>query len=265
MYKIYIKSKKLNDPIHTGATLCCPQANNEKQHRLNILGIIPARKGSKRVPQKNVRPFTGTSLTELAIRQALGAKLLTHIVLSSDAEEALAIGQQYPPIVCLKRPANLSGDNAPAIDYVRHALAELEGATPFDMAVILQPSSPLRTAEDIDATIQLLLDHPDADSAVSVVKLDHMVHPLKLKVLEGNELKPFFEEESGRFAAHELPEVYVRNGAVYATWRRDLETRPDVIGHKSLAYLMPRERSVDINDGLDFEFAAYLYSKGYKR
>ncbi len=239
---------------------------------MNILGIIPARGGSKRVSEKNFRPFLRTTtLTDLAIRQALGSKLLTQIVLSSDSEAVLAIGQKYPQITCLRRPAEISGDDAPAIEYVRHALAELEftrpalssrwAGHPFHVVVILQPSSPLRKSEDIDATIQLLLDNPNADSAVSVTKLDHMVHPLKLKTLDGNELKPFLEDEAGRFAAQNLPEIYVRNCAVYATWRTDLETRPDVIGQKSLAYLMPRERSVDINDWVDFDFAAYLYKK----
>jgi CMP-N-acetylneuraminic acid synthetase len=229
---------------------------------MNILGIIPAREGSKRVPEKNFRRFLGTTLTDLAIKQALGSKLLTQIVLSSDSEAVLAIGRKYQQITCLQRPSEISGDDAAAIEYVRHALSELEsGQDAFDMVVILQPSSPLRTSEDTDATIQLLLDNPSADSAVSVAKLDHMVHPLKLKTLEGNALKPYLEDEAGRFAAQDLPDVYVRNGAVYATWRRDLETRPDVIGQKSLAYLMPRERSVDINDWVDLEFAAYLYKK----
>jgi CMP-N-acetylneuraminic acid synthetase len=229
---------------------------------MNTLAIIPAREGSKRVPQKNFRPFAGTTLTELAIRQALGATLLTHIALSSDSEEVLAIGRRFPEIIPLRRPAAISDDDAPAIAYVRHALVALEDISlRFDAVVILQPSSPLRTSADIDATLQLLLENPDADSAVSVVKLDHMVHPLKLKTLEGKELRPYLEDETGRFAAQELPVVYVRNCAVYATWRRDLDTRPDVIGQKSLAYLMPPERSVDVNEWLDFEFAEYLYQK----
>jgi len=230
---------------------------------MNILGIIPAREGSKRVPQKNFRPFAGTTLTDLAIQQALGSKLLTHIALSSDAEQVLKIGQKYAQISCLHRPTEISGDDAPAIEYVRHALAalELKHGLRFEIVVILQPSSPLRNAEDIDATIQLLLDNLNADSAVSVVKLDHMVHPLKLKTLESNVLKPFLEEEAGRFAAQDLPEVYVRNCAVYATWRRDLENRPDVIGQRSLAYLMPSERSVDINEWMDFEFGEYISLK----
>ncbi len=166
-------------------------------------------------------------------------------------------GTQSPAVVGV-----LANNNDGAQDFAQSANFSFKtpSSTPFDIVVILQPSSPLRTSEDIDASIQLLLDNPDADSAVSVVKLDHMVHPLKLKTLEGNELRPFLEDEAGRFAAQDLPDVYVRNCAVYATWRRDLETRPDVIGQKSLAYLMPPERSVDINEWVDFEFGEYLYT-----
>lgn len=229
---------------------------------MNILAIIPARAGSKRVPLKNFRPFAETTLTDLALQQALAATLLTHIALSSDSVETLAIAAKYPNVHVLERPAEISDDNAAAIEYVRHALISLENNTlRFDVVVILQPSSPLRLAADIDATIRLLLANPGADSAVSVVKLDHMVHPVKLKTLDGNALIPFLEPEDGRFAAQDLPDVYVRNGAVYATWRRELETRNDVIGQHSLAYVMPSERSVDINEVVDFEFGEYLYLK----
>ncbi len=229
---------------------------------MNILAIIPARAGSKRVPQKNFRPFAGTTLTDLSIQQALGASALTHIALSSDDTTIGAIGQKYPGIHCLARPAAISGDTAPAIGYVRHALATIESnALRFDIVVLLQPSSPLRTSTDIDATVQLLIDNPSADSAVSVAKINQMIHPFKLKTLEGKFLKPFFEDEAGRFSAQDLPDVYVRNGAVYATWRRGLETRADIIGQRSLAQIMPIERSVDINEWVDFEFAEYLYLK----
>ncbi|MFN0214464.1 MAG: cytidylyltransferase domain-containing protein, partial [Saprospiraceae bacterium] len=81
---------------------------------MRILGIIPAREGSKRVPQKNFRPFAGTTLTELAIQHALGSNFLTQIALTSDSETVLKIGRAYPQIACLKRPLEISGDDAPA-------------------------------------------------------------------------------------------------------------------------------------------------------
>lgn len=227
---------------------------------LKILAVIPARAGSKRVPNKNIRPFAGTSLTQLAIEHALGSTLITDIVLSSDSDEILRVAKEIKGVTPVKRPPEYAGDESPAIDYVRHALVRLENASeaPYTMVVILQPSSPLRTSADIDSTIKLLLNQPEADSAVSVVKIEHMIHPLKMKVLQGNVLLPFLEDESGRFSAKELPEVYVRNCAVYATWRSGLETRTDVIGKKSLGYIMPAETSVDINEVIDFRFAEFL-------
>jgi CMP-N-acetylneuraminic acid synthetase len=228
---------------------------------MKILGIIPARAGSKRVPQKNFKPFAGTTLSNLAIQQGLASKYITTLAVSSDSDDVLNIAKQYKNVQALKRPAEISDDLSPAIDYIRHALIKLENDIPFDMVVILQPSSPLRSSADIDSTIELLLQHPEADSAVSVVKLDHMVHPYKLKVMEQHVLLPFIEDEAGRFAAQDLPDIYVRNCAVYATWRKDLETRKDVIGLKSMGYIMPADSSVDINENLDFEFAEFLYAK----
>ena len=232
---------------------------------MKILGIIPARAGSKRVPQKNFKPFAGTTLSNLAIQQGLASKYITTLAISTDSDDVLNIAKQYKNVHALKRPAEISDDQSPAIDYVRHALITLEHDIPFDVVVILQPSSPLRSSVDIDSTIELLLQHPEADSAVSVVKVDHMVHPYKLKVMENHQLLPFIEDEAGRFAAQDLPDIYVRNCAVYATWRKDLETRKDVIGQKSMGYIMPADTSVDINENLDFEFAEFLYERKYKK
>ena len=228
---------------------------------MNILGIIPAREGSKRVHQKNFRVFADTTLTDIAINQALGSKLISTIVISSDSTNVLNIAKKYDQVIPLLRPKELSNDHSPAIDYIRHTLSLLEKEQKYDLVVIIQPSSPLRSSEDIDNTIKLLIDNPDADSAVSIVKVSHMVHPLKLKTLQGNILLPFIEDENGRFATNDLPDIYVRNCAVYVSWRKEMETKPEIIGNKSLGYLMPAETSVDINDMIDFEFAEYLFKK----
>jgi CMP-N-acetylneuraminic acid synthetase len=229
---------------------------------MKVLAIIPARHGSKRVPKKNYRPFGSTTLVNLAINHALESRLIDTIILSSDSEEVLRIGSFYKELILLRRPNELSDDSSPAIEYVTHALRECElDSKPFDMVVILQPSSPLRSAEDIDACIKILSAHPEADSCVSVTKVDHMIHPIKLKKLNGINLEPFYEDESGRFASQDLPDVYVRNCAVYATWRKKLEIHQDVIGKISLAHVMPYYNSVDINSLIDFEFAEYLFLK----
>jgi CMP-N,N'-diacetyllegionaminic acid synthase len=228
---------------------------------LNTLGIIPARGGSKRLPRKNVRLLGGKPLVAWAIEAAQGARRLPCLVVSSDDREVLDVARSYGPRLALVRPAEISGDESPAIDYVRHALVELEGAGqgPFDAIVIVQPSSPFTLSADIDATIDLLVSS-GADSAVSVMQLDHAIHPLKMKVFDGNRLLPYLEEERGRMAAHELPAIYVRNCSVYAT-RRDSIERGQIVADDCRGYVMPRERSLDINEELDLLFANYLMSR----
>lgn len=223
-----------------------------------ILGIIPARAGSKRIPGKNIKLLVGKPLVAYSIEAALKSKLLTHVAVSSDSAEVLKIAAQYPEVTPIQRPAELADDHSPAIDYVKHTLQTL--GEKFDLVVILQPSSPLTLPEDINHTIELLLNHPEADSSVSVMKLDHATHPVKLKVKKDDLLLPFWEEENGRMAAHELPELYVRNCAVYVS-RSSTISDGKIIGDNCVGYLMPRERSIDINDPIDFEFAEFLMSK----
>lgn len=225
------------------------------------LGIVPARGGSKRLPRKNVRPLGGKPLVAWAIEAARGAQRLSRCVVSSDDREVLDIAAGYDVGLPLVRPAEISDDLSPAIDYVRHALdvLEAEGEGRFDAVVIVQPSSPFTLPADIDATVELLAAS-GADTAVSVVQLDHAIHPVKMKILAGDRLLPYLQEEAGRMAAHELPDVYVRNCSVYAT-RRDVIEAGQIIGEDCRAYVMPRERSLDINEELDLAFAEFLLSR----
>jgi len=225
---------------------------------LRTLGIVPARAGSRRLPGKNRRPLGGKPLVEWALDAALGARTLDRVVVSSDDPWILDLARRRDPALALPRPAALATETALALDYVRHALDTLEsaGEETYEAIAIVQPTSPLTRSEDIDATVELLASS-GADSAVTVVRLDHAIHPRKLKILEGDRLRPYWQEEDGRMAAHELPPLYVRNGAVYASRRRVIDGGA-ILGEDCRAHPMPRERSVDINDALDFRFAEFL-------
>jgi CMP-N-acetylneuraminic acid synthetase len=230
-----------------------------------VLGIIPARGGSKRIARKNLRLLGSKPLLAWAVELARAATSLKCLVVSSDDEEILDVARAHHAVMALRRPSEFATDTAPAIDYVRHALAGLEGTSGhhFDGVVILQPSSPFTLPEDVDATVRLL-DESGADTAVSIVEVEHALHPAKFKVLRGDRLLPYLEDEGGRMAAHELPRVYVRNGSVYATRRRVIE-QGRIIGEDCRGYLMPRERSLDINEELDLEFAAFLLERRQRR
>ncbi len=209
------------------------------------------------MPGKNKKLLAGKPLVSYAIEAALASKEITHWVLSTDDEDILKIGAAYEDLLCLKRPEEISGDHAPAISYMHHAIKVLDIG--FDYTVIIQPTSPFTTGADIDNTIRLLYDS-EADSSVSVMKLDHAIHPVKMKTMNGMKLNPFLEKEDGRMAAHELPELYVRNCSVYVSSIENIR-QGKIIGDHCLGLVMPRERSIDINDPIDFEFANFIINK----
>ena len=225
-----------------------------------VLGIIPARAGSKRVPHKNTRLLGGKPLVAWTIEMALRASCLQRLVVSSDSASVLEIARAYDPCIALERPAHFATDTSLAIDYVKHALSELEEGGPrYGVIVIIQPTSPFTAVEDVEATTDLLLK-TEADTAVSVELVDQMLHPLKLKKMQGNRVLPLFEEEGGRMAAHEIPEVFTRNGSVYATTRKVVE-QGRIIGSDCRGYVMPKERSVDINTEVDWLFTEFMLSR----
>ena len=231
---------------------------------MKILGIIPARAGSKRVKDKNVRPFAGKTLTNIAIEQALEAKYLDRIIVSSDSHKVLSIAKTYKKVEALRRPSDISSDTAPAIDYMKYVInnCEKEGWSP-DLVVIIQPTSPIRSGLDIDKTIECLINSKDADSSVSIVKLPHHVHPHKFKTFEKGLLKPWLIDEGQKTAEIDLPDIYIRNCAVYVFKVKNLNN--DITyGKKCIGYKMNPESAVDINDMLDFEFAEYFFKKNNK-
>jgi len=228
--------------------------------KMRILGIVPARGGSKRLQRKNLCLVGGKSLVARAIETALAATELDRVVVSSEDAEILSVAEAYGPGIALRRPDSMSTDTSLAIEYVQHALATLELTEPrYDAVAIIQPSSPLTRPQDIDATVRLLRTS-GAESSVSVSKIDQTIHPFKLKVLEGDHLLPYLEDENGRMAQHQLPSLYARNGSVYVT-RRDVIESGQLLGHDCRAHVMPREYSVDINDEIDLQFAEFLLER----
>lgn len=228
---------------------------------MRTLGIVPARGGSKRLPRKNVLPLGGKPLVCWAIEAALASLRLSRVIVTSDDDEVLAIATRYGSVLALRRPPELATDTSPAIDYVRHALAAVEATDDrYDSIAIVQPTSPFTQSGDIDSTLDLL-ERSGADSAVTVMQVDHAIHPVKLKVMHGDRLLPYLEEEGGRMAAHELPKVFVRNCSVY-TSRRHVVDDGQIIGPDCRGHVMPAARSLDINEELDLLFAEFLLQGG---
>lgn len=216
---------------------------------MRTLGIIPARAGSKRLPGKNMRLLNGKPLVQWVIEAAERSERVSQIVVSSDDPEVLKLAGSYG----LARPSHMARDDSPAIDYVRHALSALQSA--FDAVAIIQPTSPFTTAEDIDGTIAML-EQTGADSVVTVCEVPFMYRPCK-QLIAAHECRAL---NAGFGSAHDGERLYVRNCSVYATRISSIQ-QGKVIGDDCRGYLMPRERSIDINDLSDLEFARFLASR----
>lgn len=226
-----------------------------------VLGVIPARGGSKGIPKKNIVDLAGKPLINYTIEAAQKASLLTHLVVSTDdtsiADVARAAGAPVP----FMRPAELSTDTAMSLPVVLHALEamERECACVFDAVMLLQPTAPFRTAEDIDECLRILFDS-GADSVVSVVDVDGY-HPLRMKRIVAGRLINYIDQgyEDMR-PRQQLPKAYIRNGSVYAVQRDVLLDQNTLVGKDARPYVMPSERSVNIDNMLDLALARLYLS-----
>ncbi len=228
---------------------------------MDVLGVVPARAGSKRVPSKNLARLEDRTLVRRALETALASGALAAVALTSE-DPAIRAEADGLDVHVVHRPEELATDAARSFDVIMHALADTEagGARRFDAVAIMQCTSPFTAPADVTATIALLDEHPDAASAVSVVEVDMFHHPLKLKRLEGGRLSPYLAPD-GMTPSHELPSLYARNGCVYVS-RRALLDSGTFMAEDAAAHVMPAERSVDIDTPLDLAFAEFLVQRG---
>jgi len=232
---------------------------------MRSLGIIPARGGSKGVPAKNIRPVAGEPLICHSIRSAAGSSRLTRAIVSTDDEEIAQISRAAGADVPFMRPPHLATDDALAIDVLQHSLSALEeaGDPPYDAVVMLQPTTPFRSAQDIDGALELL-SNAGSDSVISVIDVAGH-HPARMKYLEGDRLiDPPFAEVVENQPRQQLRPMYIRNGAIYAT-RRDVLLAGSLKGEDSRAWVMSRERSVNIDDEDDLDYATWLAERAERK
>lgn len=227
---------------------------------MRILGLVPARGGSRRTPRKNLALIGGRTLVRRALETTLASGAVADLVLSSDDPEILAEAEGLD-VVALSRPGELAADTARAYDVAMHALAAMEegSGTPYDGLALVQATTPFTEPGDVAAAVELLA-RPGVQSVVTVCRIEDGLHPLKLKRLDGDRLLPFLRDDE-LTPSHELPELWTRNGAVYASRRAVLEAGT-LVSPEAHAVPMPRSRSVDVNDPLDLAFARFLHERG---
>jgi CMP-N,N'-diacetyllegionaminic acid synthase len=232
-----------------------------------ILGLITARGGSKGVPKKNIKIVAGKHLIVWTIEAALKSSMLNRVVLSTDDKIIAEIGKNNNAEVPFLRPEILAQDNSPHIDVIFNAinwLIDNENWCP-DYILLLQPTSPLRTCQDIDNVISMGIEK-NADSVVSVCM--SQVHPYKMKIINrAGKMIDYTEKPKGYLPRQKLPDIYFENGALYLIKTKVLLEQKTLFPENTIPYVMSEQNSLDIDTEWDVEIADLILtnkSSAYK-
>ena len=220
--------------------------------KLRILGLIPARGGSKGIPKKNLYLFNKKPLIQWTIESALESNLLDEIIVSTDDEDIANFSRSQGIEVPFLREQYLAQDNSLIMDTVLKVLEKLNS---FDFILLLQPTSPLRTKEDIVNIINLQKKY-NASSVVSVCEAkENPAHFYEINV--DNYLSKSFKQlkESNR---QEYKKNYILNGALYLSSVKYLKKHKSFITNKTIPYVMQREKSIDIDDITDIKWGEFI-------
>jgi CMP-N,N'-diacetyllegionaminic acid synthase len=223
---------------------------------LKVLAVIPARGGSKGLPDKNILQFNGKPLIVWTIIESKKSKYIDRVVLSSEDDHIIKISKENNLDVPFIRPQSLSHDNISGLDVVLHTIEEING---FDIIVVLQPTSPLRSVNDIDNTIKRLIDEK-ANACITLKesgKSPYWMFELDSK----DKLIPVIKTNELITIRQELPKTFEVNGAVYVARTNWFVKNKLFINDETIAYVMPPERSIDIDTLYDFNFAEFLHKK----
>ena len=229
-----------------------------------VLGIIPARGGSKGIKRKNIAMLGDKPLIAHTIEIALQSNL-DYVIVSTEDQEIAEISLKYGALVPFKRPMDLALDSSNSIGVAIHGLKEMENLQKktFDAIMYLQPTTPFRRCRDVNSSIDLIKNNKEVDSVISVLDVNSY-HPARMKYIEeGYLIDPDFCEKEENQNRQELRPMYIRNGAIYLT-KREILLNKSFKGKKSLAHQMSYYDSINIDSQEDFEFAKWVYNNKIK-
>lgn len=226
-----------------------------------VVGLIPARGGSKQIPRKNIIQCGGKPLIAHTIEAALSSKYLNQVIVSTDDEEIANISRSYGADVPFLRPDECSDDDAPMIAVLRHTLKWLMNSQKQpDALVLLQPTSPLRNTKHIDEAVEIFLSN-QATSVVSVIEIPHQFSPSSALSLEAGFLVPLSPELSATTRRQDKKIFYARNGPAILVCRPDVIESNELYGKRCMPYFMSARESIDIDEPFDLEIADYILRK----
>lgn len=226
---------------------------------MRVLAVIPARGGSKSIIKKNMSILDGKPLIYYTIKEALKSKVITDLIVSSDDNEIIEYSKKEGVMAPFYRPKKLSSDYSLSSSVMLHALDFMENLRKkkYDSILMLQPTSPFRKSHHIDDCISLF-NSDECDSVVSIVNVEGY-HPFRMKKIIGNRLINYidqgFEDMRPR---QKLPNVYIRNGAIYLVKRDVLVKEKTLVGKKCIGYQMESNDSINIDSKLDLLLARVI-------
>jgi N-acylneuraminate cytidylyltransferase len=229
----------------------------------SVVGLIPARSGSERVRDKNIRPLAGHPLLAYAVASAKQAGIFDRVVCSTDSGKIAEVAQRYGADVPFLRPAALATATSPDIEWIKHALEQL--GEHYDLFAIVRATNPFRGPDVLRRGLEQLLNTPEADSirAVQLVK----EHPGKMWVLEGKTMRPLLDQadldvawHAGQYQA--LPPIYVQNSALEIAWTRVVSQTGTREGRVVAPFLTQQHEGFNIDDEEDWDRARRLLDEG---
>ena len=220
-----------------------------------VLALVPARGGSKGIPDKNIRPLAGRTLLEYAARVSVESGVVDRTILSTDSERIAEEGRRVGLEVPFLRPQALAQDDTPMLPVIEHAIDFVvdQGWEP-EIIVLLQPTSPLRTAAHIRAAVQELRDS-GSDSVVTVVELPRHLSPDYVMRVDEGRLVPFLPEGMRITRRQDARPAFVRDGTVYAFWVKTLRETHSIYGRTCRPLLVPAAESITIDSPDDWQDA----------
>lgn len=223
-----------------------------------ILALVPARGGSKGIKDKNIIPLQGAPLISYTINSALGSKYIDNTVVTTDSERIASVAMLYGASVPFMRPAELASDSAKTIDSVIHAVDTLaEKGECYDVLVLLQPTQPLRTSEDIDNAIHLFFEN-NRQSLVSVTPVEN--HPLLIRSINSDGELVSLLDSGSTCRRQDMDKYYSVNGCIYINNIEELSGDTSFNDNK-IPYIMDKDRAVDIDDLNDLFLAEYYLQR----
>lgn len=220
---------------------------------MKILTIIPARGGSKGLPNKNIRNLLGKPLIAWSIDTAkeLNEHFDNRIVVSTDSEEIANVAKEYGAEIPFLRPAHLATDEASTMDVILHVIDFFEQKNEvFDLILLLEPTSPQRTAADVQSAIAQLTNTPDAESIVGICQAESS-HPAFLVKLEDQFLRSYQNKTFEVIRRQDIEDFYFFEGSLYLSYTESLKKRKNFYHEQTLGYVVPKWKSFEVDDMTD--------------